>query len=325
MKAMVLRSEDGPDALELDELPDPVAAANEVLIDVRVAGVSFVDVLMSRGRYQERPPVPFVPGVEVAGTVRTAPDGSGFATGDRVAAYLLRGGYAETVAAPAATTFALPSEVDFRGGAALALNYQTAYFALIRRGHLEAGQTVLVHGGSGGVGTAGVQLAKAFNAIVIATVRTAEKAALAAQAGADHVVVTDEGWAKRVRELAPGGVQLILDPVGGPVFDDGVRALAPEGRYLVTGFAGEGIPKLALNRILLRNVDVVGVGWGAFLGTDPSIVRTAADDIVRLASTGAIDPPIGAVYRLTDAAQALRDLENHEGSGKLVLELPPQD
>lgn len=321
MKAMVLHSEDGPDALAMQDRPEPIAGPDEVLIDVYAAGVSFVDVLMSRGKYQERPAVPFVPGVEIAGVVRTAPDGSGLTAGDRVAAYQLHGGYAQVAAAPVASTFALPEQLDFPAGTALALNYQTSHFALFRRGHLEAGQTVLVHGGAGGVGVAGVQLAKAHGATVIATVRSADKAAAATAAGADHVVVTEDGWARQVREHAPRGVQLVLDPVGGPVFDDTIRLLAPEGRYLVVGFAGSGIPTLALNRVLLRNIDVVGVGWGAFLGTDTSIVRTAADDFARLAASGAIDPPIGASYPLADAARALRDLEAHAAVGKLVLDL----
>jgi NADPH2:quinone reductase len=277
--------------------------------------------LMSRGKYQERPAVPFVPGVEIAGLVRTAPDGSGLAPGDRVAAYMLHGGYAQVAAAPASSTFALPDQLGFSAGTALALNYQTSHFALFRRGHLETGQTVLVHGGGGGVGVAAVQLAKAHGATVIATVRSAEKAAAAAAAGADHVVVTGDGWARQIREHAPHGVHLVLDPVGGPVFDDTIRLLAPEGRYLVVGFAGSGIPSLALNRVLLRNIDVVGVGWGAFLGTDTSIVRTAADDFARLAAAGTIAPPIGGVYPLTDAASALRELEAHAAVGKLVLDL----
>jgi NADPH:quinone reductase len=320
MKAVVLHSEDGPDALALDELPDPTAGPDQVLVDVRAAGVSFVDLLMSRGSYQERPAVPFVPGVEIAGVVREAPDGSRFTAGDRVAGYLLHGGYAQVATVPAATTFALPAELDFAAGAALALNYQTSHFALFRRGHLESGQTVLVHGGAGGVGAAGVQLAKAHGATVIATVRSADKADAALAAGADHVVVTQDEWAKQARGHASRGVDLVLDPVGGPVFDDTLRLLAPEGRYLVAGFAGAGIPKLALNRVLLRNVDVVGVGWGAFLGTDDSIVRAAADDFARLSAAGSIAPPIGKVYPLGEAAQALRDLEAHTAVGKLVLD-----
>jgi NADPH2:quinone reductase len=219
MKAVVLRSEDGPDALTIQDRPEPTAGPDEVLIDVQAAGVSFVDALMSRGKYQERPAVPFVPGVEIAGLVRTAPDGSGLAPGDRVAAYMLHGGYAQVAAAPASSTFALPDQLGFSAGTALALNYQTSHFALFRRGHLETGQTVLVHGGGGGVGVAAVQLAKAHGATVIATVRSAEKAAAAAAAGADHVVVTGDGWARQIREHAPHGVHLVLDPVGGPVFD----------------------------------------------------------------------------------------------------------
>jgi NADPH2:quinone reductase len=321
MKAVVLRSEDGPDALAIEDLPDPVPGPDEVLIDVRAAGVSFVDLLMSRGKYQERPTVPFVPGVEVSGVVLRAPVGSGLAEGDRVAAYQLHGGFAELVAAPASSTFALPDQLDFRAGTALALNYQTAHFALAHRGHLQDGQTVLVHGGAGGVGAASVQLAKAHGATVIATTRSADKVNVAIAAGADHVVVTEDGWASRVREHAPRGIQLVVDPVGGPVFDDTIRLLQPEGRYLVVGFAGAGIPSIALSRVLLRNIDIVGVGWGAFLGTDTSIVRIAAADFARLAAAGLLEPLIGAVYPLADAARAMHDLEAHTAMGKLVLDV----
>jgi NADPH2:quinone reductase len=321
MQAVVLQEEIGPDGLAAVERPEPTPKADEVLIDVQAAGVSFVDLLMSRGQYQERPDVPFVPGVEVAGLVRSAPSDSGLHAGDRVAAYILNGGYAEVVAAPAATTFALPPGLDFAAGTALALNYQTAHFALVRRGRLAAGEVVLVHGAAGGVGVAAVQLAKALGAMVIATVRSESKAAIARAAGADHVLTTDDGWASAIREMARGGVHLVVDPVGGPLFDDSLRTLAPEGRYLVVGFAGGGIPTVRANRILLRNVDVVGVGWGAFLSTDSSIVTAAAASFASMAGAGFIAPPIGELYPLADAARALRDLESHQADGKLVLEV----
>ncbi len=325
MKAVVLREENGPDALEYVEIDDPVAAADEVVIDVRAAGVGFVDLLMSRGKYQERPAVPFIPGVEVAGLVRSAPSGSALVAGDRVAAYMLKGGYAEIATAPLATTFPIPKELDFRDGTALALNYHTSHFALIRRGHLTAGQTVLVHGAAGGVGSAAVQIAKAKGADVIAVVRTADKVDLASQAGADHVVVSEEGWADQIRALAPKGVQLILDPVGGPVFDDSLRLLSPEGRYLIVGFAGEGIPTVKANRILLRNIDVVGVGWGAFLSVDASIVAEAAADFAEMTTSGFIRPQIGQCFPLKEAAAALRLLESHEAVGKVVLDVGEAD
>jgi NADPH2:quinone reductase len=320
MKAVLLRAEDGPDGLEYTDVPDPTPAADEVLIDVHSAGVSFVDLLMTRGQYQERPEVPFVPGIEVSGVVRQAPAGT-FRIGDRVAAYILRGGYAEVAVAPVATTFRLPPELDHAAGTALALNYPTAHFALVRRGHLARGEHVLVHGASGGVGAAAIQLAKAMGAVVVAVVRTAEKASVATAAGADYVVVANEGWAAEARSAAPKGFALVVDPVGMPVFDDSVRLVATEGRYLVVGFAGAGIPTVKTNRILLRNIDIAGVGWGAFQSGDKGIAAVIAADLTRMAAEGVIAPAIGRHYQLADAANALRDLDNHSAVGKLVLDV----
>jgi NADPH2:quinone reductase len=321
MKAVRLAAESGPDALEVAELEAPSPGPDDVLIDVHAAGVSFVDLLMSRGQYQERPPVPFVPGIEVAGVVREAPKGSALTVGDRVAAHASQGGYAEVVAAPAATTFRLPDALDFRQGTALAVNYQTAHFALARRGRLERGQHVLVHGAAGGVGTASIQVAKGLGAQVTAVVRSERNAEVAKDAGADDVLVIDADWTNRARQSCPGGYAVVVDPVGGELFDDSIRLLAPEGRHLVVGFAAGGIPQLKVNRILLRNVDVVGVGWGAFLKADPAIVARAADALRNMADEGIVRPLVGATYELDQAAAALRDLESHSSSAKLVLDV----
>ena len=321
MKAVRLTAEDGPDALEVAELPAPAAGPGQVLIDVHAAGVSFVDLLMTRGQYQERPAVPFVPGIEVAGVVREAATGSGISVGDRVAAQVSQGGYAEVVAASAATTFRLPDELDYRQGTALAVNYQTAHFALVRRGRLRSGEHVLVHGAAGGVGTASIQVAKGLGAEVVAVVRSERNAAVAKDAGADHVVTINADWPKQARQFAPAGYAIVVDPVGGDLFDDSLRLLAPEGRHLVIGFAAGGIPQLKVNRVLLRNIDVVGVGWGAFLKVDPAVVRDAAEDLSRMAADGSVRPLIGGAYALEDAASALRDLDNHQSSAKLVLDV----
>ncbi len=321
MKAVRLTAEDGPSALEVAEVDPPVAGPAQVLIDVHAAGVSFVDLLMTRGQYQERPSVPFVPGIEVSGVVSEAPPESGFTTGDRVAASVTSGGYAEVVAAPTGTTFRLPDVLDFRQGTALAVNYQTAHFALVRRGRLQSGQSVLVHGAAGGVGTASIQVAKGLGAVVTAVVRSERKQAVASEAGADHVVIIDAEWAKQAREFAPKGYALVVDPVGGELFDDSLRTLAPEGRHLVIGFAAGGIPAVKVNRILLRNIDVVGVGWGAFLKVDPSIVASAADELGRMADEGIVSPLVGGTYPLDEAATALADLDKHAASAKLVLDV----
>jgi NADPH2:quinone reductase len=321
MKAVRLTAEDGPDALEIADIDSPSVAPGQVLIDVHAAGVSFVDLLMTRGQYQERPAVPFVPGIEVAGVVREAATGSGLTVGDRVAAHVSQGGYAEVAAAPAATTFRLPDTLDFRQGTSLAVNYQTAHFALTRRGRLASGEHVLVHGAAGGVGTASIQVAKGLGARVTAVVRSERNAAVAKEAGADQVVTVDADWAKTARQFSPNGYAVVVDPVGGDLFDDSLRLLAPEGRHLVIGFAAGGIPQLKVNRVLLRNIDVVGVGWGAFLKVDPAIIARASEDLSRMADDGIVRPLIGGAYALDDAPTALRDLENHASSAKLVLDV----
>lgn len=322
MQAARLRSEDGPDALEIVDVPEPRPRDGQVLINVHAAGVSFVDLLMSRGRYQVRPESPFIPGVEISGVVRSAPAGT-FTPGDRVAASLLQGGYAEVAAAPATTTFLLPDGVDHRAGTALALNYQTVHFALLRRGRLARGEDVLIFGASGGVGTVAVQLARAVGARVFGVVRTADKVDTALAAGADAASASDSGWVDEARAFAPAGFALVLDPVGGPVFDDGLRLLRPEGRYVVAGFAGAGIPTVKAHRLLLRNLDLVGAGWGAFLSADPGIVAAAVADLGAWIASGAIAPPIGRCFPLAAAADALRALESHAAVGKLVLDVVP--
>jgi NADPH:quinone reductase len=321
MKAMQLVTEDGPESMQYTEVAEPTAKADEVLIDVHAAGVSFVDLLMTRGQYQERPELPFIPGIEVAGIVRQAPSDAAVREGDRVAAYLQHGGYAEVAAAPVSTTFRIPEQLGFHEGAALALNFQTAHFALMRRGHLQKGQRVLVHGAAGGIGTASIQVAKAAGASVVAVVDRQENIDVAVSAGADSVVVAAEGWAKEARAHAPEGVALVVDPLGGDYFDESVRLLAPEGRHLVIGFAAGGIPTLKVNRILLRNVDVCGVGWGAFLKVDPSIAAAAADDLARMVEEGFVRPVIGETFALADSSKALVALEDHRGNGKLVLDV----
>jgi NADPH:quinone reductase len=321
MKAQQLITEDGPHSLQYTDVPQPGADDGAVLIDVHAAGVSFVDVLMTRGQYQDRPALPFVPGVEVAGVVREAPADAAVKTVDRVAAYLPRGGYAQVAAAPASTTFRIPDELDFAAGAAVAVNFPTAHFALLRRGRLQQGQDVLVHGAAGGVGIASIQVAKAVGARVVAVVHRADTVGIASQAGADAVVVASENWAKEVRLEVPGGFALTVDPVGGDLFDESVRLLAPEGRHLVVGFAAGGIPALKVNRILLRNVDVAGVGWGAFLKVDPSISAAAAADFDRWVRDGFVKPSVGPRFPLSQATEALSLLEEHRANGKVVLDV----
>lgn len=319
MKAVQVATLDGPEALVVVDLPEPVPAPGEILVDVKAAGVSFVDLLMTRGLYQDKPDLPFVPGIEVAGTVRSAPEDSAFRVGDRVAAYVKIGGYAEVVAASPATTMRLPDELDFNQGAAIAMNFQTVHFALARRGRLTAGEHVMVHGAAGGIGTAAIQVAKGMGATVTAVVDTSANIQVARAAGADHVFAADEEWAKAVAGIGP--VNVTVDPIGGDYFTESLRLLAPEGRHLVIGFAAGGIPEVKVNRLLLKNIEVVGVGWGAFLAVDDSIAADSAVELARMAREGVLRPVVGATFSLDSAADALNALRDRAASGKLVIEM----
>jgi NADPH2:quinone reductase len=287
-----------------------------VVIDVRAAGVSFPDLLMSRGLYQIKPELPFVPGGEVAGTV--VADGAGFAAGDRVAAMTVLGGFADRAVAPPLLTFRLPDALDWAQGAALVLNYHTAWFALVTRGRLQAGETVLVHGAAGGVGSAALQVARALGARTIAVVSSDEKEGVARSAGAHEVVRSDGPWKDEARGL--GGVDLVLDPVGGDRFTDSLRSLREGGRVLVVGFTGGAIPEVRVNRLLLNNVSVVGAGWGAYAMGKPDYLRATGEELERLIASGDVRPVVGRRLPFAEAAEALRVIDRRQALGKVVLE-----
>jgi NADPH2:quinone reductase len=317
MRALELHTLSGPDGLVLVEREDP-PADDAVLIDVRAAGVSFPDLLLTQGRYQVQPELPTVPGLEVAGVVRSAPDSGPVRAGDRAWAALEGGGFADVVVAPADRVFPLADELDFVQGAALPVNFLTAVFALHRRAHLERGETVLVLGAAGGLGSALVSVAAHMGAQVIAVVSTADKARTAEEAGADAVVVGTD-WREQVLEHTSGrGVDLAADPVGGDATLEGVRSTAAEGRVLILGFASGEIPAVPTNRLLLRNVSLVGVGLGALVPFAPELMRETADELMSLVREG-LRPIIGGTFPLEQGAQALRALENRAARGKLVL------
>ena len=251
MRAIHITTLDGPEAIEVVDLPDP-SDEGMVTIAVRAAGVAFPELLQTRGLYQVKPDLPFVPGAEVAGVVEKAPDGSGFSVGDRVAALCLLGGFAEKVQARPDLTFVLPDEVTFEEGASFLFNYATVYFALVERGGMAPGESVLVHGAAGGIGTAAIQVAKAFGAgRVVAVVSTEAKGEVARAAGADEVVLAD-GF----RESVGKTIDIVVDPVGGDRFTDSLRTLREHGRLLVIGFTAGQIPEVKVNRLLLNNVSV---------------------------------------------------------------------
>lgn len=320
MRAAQISCLDGPPAVRVVEVPPPSAGPQDVLVEVHYAGVTFPEVLQSRGQYQVQPELPFVPGAEVAGVVRSAPEGSGVAAGDRVVAFPGLGGFAETAVANPLMVFALPDGVSFEVGAALPMNYLTMHFALRRRGALREGETVLVHGAAGGIGTAAIQLAKAMGAgRVIAVTSTPEKGEVARRAGADDVVPV-EGFRNAVRELTAGaGVDLVVDPVGGDRFTDSLRCLAREGRLLVIGFTEGSIPTVKVNRLLLNNISVVGVGWGAFFLADLPYLQEQWREVRPLLEQGRLDPPISSVHPLDDVVAALQELDERRARGKVLL------
>jgi NADPH:quinone reductase len=329
MRAIQIVEETGPDsALRIVELPEPepshmLTPGEGVLVEVHAAGVSFPEVLQTRGMYQVKPPLPFVPGSEVAGIVRSAPPGAQVREGDRVAAFCALGGFAEVAVAPSYFAFPLPDVLDYAQGASLILNYHTAYFCLVTRGRLKAGETVLVHGAAGGVGTAVLQVAKALGARSIALVSSEEKGRVASDAGADQTVLLSDTWKDEVKELSGGGVDMVLDPVGGDRFTDSLRSLRENGRVVVVGFTGGSIPEVKVNRLLLGNTEVIGAGWGAYVMGKPEINREIGAAIARMIDDGFVRPVVGERFPLERAAEALRAIDERRATGKIVLEVRP--
>lgn len=321
MKAIVAQELSGPAGLVYTDVDDPAGNNGTVVVDVGAAGVSFPELLMIKGEYQLKLDPPFTPGMEVAGVVRSAPEGSGFSVGQRVSAMSMIGGWAERVAVPVAAVTPTPDGIDDASAVALMGNYHTMYFALERRGGLRAGETVLVLGSAGGVGTAAIQIAKAMGAKVIAMVHREGAEEFVSSLGADVVLPLTDGWAQAVRDATDGrGVDMVVDPIGGPAFDDAVRVLATEGRLLVLGFAsGGGIPTVKVNRLLLRNVSVVGVGLGEFINRVPGSQAEIAAGLAKLIEAG-LRPPPPVRYPLSEGPAALQLLEDGGVKGKLVLE-----
>lgn len=325
MRAVRVTTLGGPQAVEILEFDEP-STDGGVVVDVYAAGVAFPDALLTRGLYQYRPDPPFTLGAELAGVVRSAPEGAHVRRGDRVAGLTMIGGaMAETAVLDAERVFPLPDNVSFESGAGLLFNDLTVYFALTVRGRLAHGETVLVHGAAGGIGTSTLRLAPALGAgRVIAVVSTQDKAEIARAAGATDVVLAD-GFKDAVAELTGGrGVDIVMDPVGGDRFTDSLRSLAPAGRLLVVGFTGGEIPTVKVNRLLLNNVDVVGVGWGAWTMRHPGALQDQWDGLAGLLTSGRLAPPQPEVYPFEDAAAAVASLENRTARGKVVLRVRGQ-
>jgi NADPH2:quinone reductase len=319
MKALVAQELSGPSGLAYADVDD-VGGDDAIVVSVGASGVSFPDLLLLRGEYQLRLDPPFIPGMEIAGVVRSAPYDSEFKPGQRVTALAMLGGWAEQVAVAPDNVKPTPDDLDDAEAVALLGNYQTMYFALARRGALRPGETVLVLGSAGGVGTASVQIAKALGAKVIAMVHRPHAMDYVESLGADAVLPLTDGWLEAVREHTEGrGVDMVVDPIGGESFDDAIRALATEGRLLVIGFAAGGIPTVKVNRLLLRNVSVIGVGYGEFVNRKPGSQSVFEFGVNELVKAG-LRPPPPMRYPLAKGAEALQSLADGGVLGKVVLE-----
>ncbi len=321
MRAVQVRALTGPEGLAVVEVPEPEAGSG-VLIDVEAAGVSFADLLISQGLYQMREEPPFIPGMEAAGTVRAAPEGCGLEPGDRVCGSV-SGAFAEVAVGRARNLFRLPESLTWAEGAALTVNYQTAMFALVERAGFEAGESLLVLGASGGVGTSVIQVARGLGASkIVGVVSTEEKVRMARDAGADEVVLIADKWKDEARAKAgPAGFDVVYDPVGDDLFLDGLRTLAPHGRLIVIGFAGGSIPQLKVNRLLLNNIAVVGAAWGEAMRREPEMPARVHGRLLPLIDAGFIRPPIGASFPLERAADAYRRFANRTAVGKIILQV----
>lgn len=322
MRAVRIHELSGPAALRIDDVPDPTSGPGMVLIEVKAAGVNFPDILQTRGQYQFKPAPPFSPGGEAAGIVRAVGEGvTSVAVGDRVAATVIYGAYAEQLVVPELACVKLPDAVDFTVGAATLLTYATTYHALLDRAALQRGEKLLVLGAAGGVGIAAVELGALMGARVIAAASSPEKLAFCRDHGAhDTIDYSKEDLKERIKALTGGnGVDVVYDPVGGSLAEPALRGIAWQGRYLVVGFAAGEIPKIPLNLVLLKGCQIVGVFWGSFAMRDPARNRAHADEIFRWVADGSLRPAIDATLPFTEAAQALGRLEKRQVKGKIVL------
>ena len=329
MRTLLSTAPGGPETLQLTELPVPVAGPGQLLVRVRACAINYPDVLIIEDKYQFKPARPFAPGGEIAGVVEAVGEGvAGWVAGDRVIAMLGHGGLAEKVLVPAAMALRLPERRSFEQGSALILTYATSIHALLDRGRLQAGQTLLVLGAAGGVGLAAVDLGKAFGARVVGAVSSEEKAAAVRAAGADEVIVYpagpfDKDGSKALAQLfkdavGPAGADVIYEPVGGDYAEPALRAIGWEGRYLVVGFPA-GIPRLPLNLTLLKSCDVCGVFWGAFAARDPQANAAHVATLFRLWDEGRIAPKVSATWPLARGAEAIAHMAARRAVGKLVV------
>jgi NADPH2:quinone reductase len=322
MQAIVCHELTGPAALRLEEVPEPRPGPGQVRIRVRACGVNFADSLITRGQYQTQPQPPFSPGFEVSGEVLELGAGvGGIAIGDRVIAMTPHGGYAEQVVADANRCVAIPAAMSWQHGAAFPVVFGTSHVALWHRARLRAGETLVVHGASGGVGLTAVAIGKKLGATVIATANGTDKLKVASAHGADHLIDTGtEDVRARIKVLTGGrGADVVYDPVGGELFNASLRSIAFEGRILVIGFAGGSVPQIPANHLLVKNVDVIGVNWPAYAALNPRVMTESFETLMRWYQAGAIRPHVSASYPLQQAVEALDQVVARKSTGKVVI------
>jgi NADPH2:quinone reductase len=320
MKAWQVRAWGEPEEMTLADIPVPEPAPGDIRIANRAAALNFFDILQIQGKYQVKPPFPFTPGAEVSGVVDALGAGvTGLAVGDRVLAMPMGGAFAEYSIAPAARAFRVPDGMDLSEAAAMPIVYHTSYYALTKRAALQAGEWLLVHAGASGVGMAAIQIGKALGARILATAGSEAKLDFCRQQGAEYTIdYRDASWVDRVKELtAARGADVIYDPVGGDIFDLSTKCIAPQGRLLVVGFAGGRIPSIQANRILLKDIAIVGVHWGAYVAEHPEYPAEAQQALAAMP----VRPVVGSRYRLEEAPAALRDLADRKVLGKAVLRM----
>jgi NADPH2:quinone reductase len=322
MRAWQVREWGEPERMELAEVPMPETGPREVRVRNRASALNFYDLLLVQGKYQVRPPLPFTPGSEVAGTIdAVGAKVAGLTVGDRVQALASSGGYADYSLAPASKTFRIPEKMSFAEAAALTVVYQTSYLALKDRAALKAGEWLLVHAAAGGVGLAAMQLGKAWGGRLIATAGSTEKLDFCLTQGAERALnYREPGWEEQVKEITGGrGADVIYDPVGGEVFDLSTKCIAPEGRLLVIGFASGRIPTMAANRILLKHISVIGCYWGSYVERHPDYLAQTQADLFAMYEAGQIKPVASRTYPLAEAVAALKALADRQTYGKVVL------
>lgn len=324
MKALVCKVHGLPDTLSFEDMPDPQPGPDDVVIDVKAAGVNFPDVLIIQNKYQSKPPLPFVPGGEVSGVISAVGvNVDQFKPGDRVVGLCSIGAFAEKVSLPADRVVPVPAEVNFDVAAAFLLTYGTSWHALKDRAALRAGETLLVLGASGGVGLAAIQIGKALGARVIAAASTEEKLQVCRDNGADATInYTTEDLRERIKDLTDGnGPDVIYDPVGGEYAEPAFRSIAWRGRYMVVGFANGEIPRLPLNLTLLKGASLMGVFWGSFSQREPENFKRDIADMLALLRQSKLAPHISGRYPLSEGHQALNDMMNRKVTGKVVIQM----